>query len=394
MKSVAIVGASLAGLSAARALRKQGYAGRLLIIGEEAHRPYDRPPLSKEFLAGSIDEEALSLEAEDEDLGAQWLLGTRATALDGPSRTLGLDDGSTLRADGIVLATGASARELPGARRLPGVHLLRTLDDARALRRDLRGGGRLVVVGGGFVGAEVASTARGLGMDVTLVQSGPAPLAGVLGTAMGRAVSLLHVDHGVRMLCGTGVQGLTGTDRVSGVVLADGRTVPADIVVLGIGSRPCTDWLHGSSVALGDGVVCTAAGATSVPGVVAVGDCASWYDPLLGTGRRVEHWSGARDRAPAAVATLLSGGTAGGELPRPPYFWSDQYGVRIQFTGHTGPADSVAIEEGAVDDRSFLAVYRQAGRPVGALGVNRTRSFMRWRRQLAGARVPQQPAVL
>lgn len=393
MKSVVVVGASLAGLSAARSLRKQGYDGRLVVIGEEAHRPYDRPPLSKEFLAGQLDESALALEADGEDLAAEWRLGTRAVALDGPGRTVRLADGTTVRAEGVVVATGAAARTLPGSEGLEGVHVLRTLEDARALREDLARGGRLVVVGGGFIGAEVASTARGLGLDVTVVQSAPAPLAASLGTAMGGLVSLLHTDHGVRLLCGAGVRALGGGRRVDTVLLEDGRRLPADIVVVGVGARPRVEWLQGSGVALENGVRCDAAGATSIPGIVAAGDCASWYDPAAGVHRRVEHWAGARDRPAAAVASLLSGRMAVPGPYRPPYFWSDQYGSRIQFAGHAAEADSVAIEEGAADDRSFLAVYRRAGHPVAVLGLNRSRPFMRWRRQLAQAPAPRAVAL-
>ena len=393
MKTVAVVGASLAGLSAVRALRKQGHDGRILVIGGEFHRPYDRPPLSKDFLAGQADETSLALEGDGEDLAAEWLLGSHAVALDGPGRTVHLEDGTTVPADGIVVATGAAARNLPGGQGLEGVHVLRTLDDARALRADLARGGRVVVVGGGFVGAEVASTARGLGLDVTLVQAGPALLVESLGPAMGELVSLLHTDHGVRLLCGVGVHALAGGRRVNGVVLQDGRVLPADTVVVGVGASPCVDWLKGSGVALDNGVLCGADGASSAPGVVAVGDCANWYDPVLGAHRRVEHWSGAREKASTAVTALLSGGTARPGPARPPYFWSDQYGVRIQFAGDRSGSDTVAVEEGAVDDRSFLAVYRRAGHPVAVLAVNRSRAFTRHRRRLAGGAAPKAVAL-
>ncbi|MEV5551551.1 FAD-dependent oxidoreductase [Streptomyces sp. NPDC052309] len=383
MRTVAVVGASLAGLSAARALRNRGFDGQLIVIGEEPHRPYDRPPLSKEFLAGKIGEADLVLERDGEDLAAEWLFDTRAVRLDREQRAVRLADGREVRADGIVIATGAAARNLPGADGLAGVHTLRTLDDARALRDDLALGGRLVVIGGGFIGAEVASTAYALGLDVTIVEAAPTPLAGPLGEAMGRIVSALHADHGVRLLCGVGVKGLSGGTRVSAVVLDDGRTVPADTVVVGVGARPCVEWLEGSGVALDDGVTCGADGRTSLAGVVAVGDCASWYDPRAGVHRRVEHWTGARERPDTAVATLLSWGTAEQGVPRPPYFWSDQYGVRVQFAGHAAGADSVTIEEGTPEDRDVLAVYRRAGRPVAVLGMNKPREFMRWRKQLA-----------
>ncbi|MFF9031576.1 NAD(P)/FAD-dependent oxidoreductase [Streptomyces iakyrus] len=383
MRTVAVVGASLAGLSAARSLRKQGYDGRLVVIGEELHRPYDRPPLSKEFLAGGIGEADLALEPDDEDLQAEWLLGARAAGLGTTPRAVRLSDGREVRADGIVIATGASARTLPGMDGLAGVHTLRTLDDARALRDELARGGRLVVIGGGFIGAEVASTARALGLDVTIVEAAPTPLAGPLGATMGGIVSGLHADHGVRLLCGVGVKGLSGETRVDAVLMEDGRSIPADIVVVGVGARPCVDWLAGSGVELDDGVKCGADGRTSLAGVVAVGDCASWYDPRAGTHRRVEHWTGARERPDAAVAALLSWGESEPGVPRPPYFWSDQYGVKIQFAGNASRADSVTIEEGAADDRDVLAVYRRAGRPVAVLGMNQPRLFMRWRKQLA-----------
>ncbi|MFJ3308789.1 NAD(P)/FAD-dependent oxidoreductase [Streptomyces sp. NPDC086549] len=385
MRTVAVVGASLAGLSAARSLRKRGYDGRLVVIGDEPHRPYDRPPLSKEFLSGAIGEADLALERDDEDLAAEWVLGNRATGLDRTERAIRLADGREIRADGVVVATGAAARTLPGTDGLAGVHVLRTLDDARALRDELARGGRLVVIGGGFIGAEVASTAYALGLDVTVVEAAPTPLAGPLGETMGGIVSALHADHGVRLRCGVGVKGLSGESRVDAVLLEDGRSVPADTVVVGVGARPCVEWLEGSGLALDNGVQCGADGRTGLAGVVAVGDCANWYDPHTGTHRRVEHWTGALERPDAAIAALLSHGATEPGAPRPPYFWSDQYGVKIQFVGHAAGADSVTVEEGSTGDRSFLAVYRRAGRPVAVLGMNQPRLFTRWRKQLSAA---------
>jgi NADPH-dependent 2,4-dienoyl-CoA reductase/sulfur reductase-like enzyme len=383
VRTVAVVGASLAGLSAARSLRGQGFDGRLVVVGDELHRPYDRPPLSKEFLSGTLGEAELALEADGEDLGAEWLLGTRAVALDHAHRTLGLADGREVRADGFVLATGAAARTLPGSEGLAGVHTLRTLDDARALRDELALGGRLVVIGGGFIGAEVASTAYALGLDVTVVEAAPTPLAGPLGETMGAVVSALHTDHGVRLLCGVGVKGLSGESRVDAVLLEDGRGLPADIVVVGVGARPNVEWLEGSGIALDNGVKCGADGRTNLAGVVAVGDCANWYDPRAGHHRRVEHWTGARERPDAAIAVLLAGGAVQPGVPRPPYFWSDQYGVKIQFAGHAAGADDVTVEAGTADSRDVLAVYRRAGDPVAVLGMNQPRLFTRWRKQLA-----------
>jgi NADPH-dependent 2,4-dienoyl-CoA reductase/sulfur reductase-like enzyme len=217
------------------------------------------------------------------------------------------------------------------------------------------------------------------------VEVAPTPLAGPLGREMGAVVSSLHADHGVRLLCGVGVKGLGGGDRVESVLLEDGRSLPADTVVVGVGARPNVEWLAGSGIALENGVKCGPDGRSSLASVVAVGDCANWYDPAAGAHRRVEHWTGALERPAAAVATLLSGGAAEPGPVRPPYFWSDQYGVKIQFAGYAAGADSVTVEEGSVEDRSLLAVYRRAGDPVAVLGMNQPRLFMRWRKQLAQA---------
>jgi NADPH-dependent 2,4-dienoyl-CoA reductase/sulfur reductase-like enzyme len=400
MRHVVIVGASLAGISTARALRAQGYDGALTLVGAEPHRPYDRPPLSKEFLTATIEEPELSLEMPGEDLGITWRLGTAAGSLDAERLVLRLSDGEELAADGIVLATGAAPVPLPGTPQLPGVHLLRTVDDARRLRDDLRQGGRLVVVGGGFIGSEVASTGRHLGLDVTVVEAADLPLIAQLGPEMARVVSGLHAQHGTRLECGVGVAGLvTDADAagaVTGVELVDGRVLPADVVVVGIGARPVTAWLEGSGLELAAGhrgVVCDAAGATDRPGVVAVGDCAAWYDEASGGPARVEHWTAAHERGPLAAATLL-----GLDPPRlrggpAPYFWSDQYGRRIQFAGLARPADEVAIEEGSIDEGSLLAVYRRGGEPVAVLGIDRPRPFTRWRRALGTPPVVSSTAV-
>lgn len=390
MRTVAVVGASLAGLQAARSLRSQGYDGRLVIVGDEPHRPYDRPPLSKEFLAGRIGVESLLLEDEDDALDAEWVLGTPAASLDAAARAVVLADGRRITGDGVVIATGARARALPGAGSLAGVHVLRTLDDAIALRDDLRAGSRLVVIGAGFIGGEVASTARGLGCEVTVVEALPTPLAGALGPEMGAVVSGLHELHGVRLVCGVGVARLAGRARVESVELTDGTTLAADVVVVGIGAAPNVEWLAGSGVALGNGVECDHEGRTNLPGVVAVGDCASWHDLRRGRPHRLEHWTGALERPSTAVTSLL-GGPTGDVAPRPtniPYFWSDQYDVRIQFAGHAADADSVTVEEGSVDSCDVLAVYRRGEEPVAVLGMCQPRLFGRWRRQLNAAPVP------
>ena len=388
MKRIAVVGGSLAGLSAARALRKEGYDGGLVLISDEAGPPYDRPPLSKTFLAGEATEAEIGLLRAGETFDADWRGGVSATALRPASRSVELSDGSELTVDGVVIATGARPR-MPWPA-LPGVQVLRTLDDARALRARLLPGARLVVVGAGFIGSEVAATARGLGVDVTVVEALPTPLSAVLGAELGAVIAGLHAAHGVRLLCGAGVGRLIGHQQVEGVELADGRVVPADVVVVGVGVQPNVEWLAGSGLQIANGVQCDAYGLTSIPTVVAVGDCASWYEPELGAYHRLEHWTGARERAPIAVASLLSGGQRRVE-GRPPYFWSDQYGMTLQLAGRTTGADSVTVEEGALADHDFLAVYRQAGEPIGVLALGHGRSFLRWRKELA-ARRGAQPA--
>ncbi|MGY1625197.1 NAD(P)/FAD-dependent oxidoreductase [Geodermatophilus sp. SYSU D00965] len=382
--TVAVVGASLAGLSAARALREQSFEGRIVVIGDEVHAPYDRPPLSKEFLAGTATLEDIALGTpDDDDLSLEWRLGATAVGLDRLGRTVLLDDGSEVRADGVVLATGARARRLPGSERLAGVHVLRSLDDAVALRADLAAGGRLVVIGAGFIGAEVASTARTLGCEVTVVETQPVPLAGPLGADMGAVCAGLHADHGTRLLVGTGVAGLVGTGRVEAVELTDGTRLPADVVVVGIGALPNVEWLADSGVALGNGVLTDARGATNTPGVVAVGDCAAAWSAAAERHVRTEHWTHALEHPATAVATLLG---AGEPAPPPvPYFWSDQYGARIQFAGSRREGDVARVVEGSCADRSFLVVYERDGQPVAVLGMNQPRLFTRWRRQLRSA---------
>jgi len=254
------------------------------------------------------------------------------------------------------------------------------LDDAISLREDLAAAERLVVIGAGFIGAEVASTARKLGLDVTVVETQPVPLAGPLGLEMGSVCAELHADHGTRLLTGIGVAGLVGTGRVEAVELADGTRLPADVVVVGIGAAPNIEWLADSGVALGNGVLTDARGATNVPGVVAVGDCAATWSVPAERHVRIEHWTNALEQPATAVATLL-----GTDEPTPtavPYFWSDQYGARIQFAGARREGDVARVLEGSCADRSFLVVYERDGEPVAVLGMNQPRLFTRWRRQL------------
>ncbi|MFI8993864.1 NAD(P)/FAD-dependent oxidoreductase [Streptomyces sp. NPDC053542] len=385
MRTVTVVGASLAGLYAARALRSQGFDGRLVIVGDEHHRPYDRPPLSKDFLRGTIGQDALALADAEEvaELDAEWLLGTRAAGLAADGRSVVLEGGRTLATDGVVIATGATPRRLPGPE-LAGVHTLRDLDDAQGLRDDLAGGPvRVVVIGGGFIGAEVASSCAALGHEVTVVEAAPLPLLPQLGEEMAGVCAALHGDHGVNLVTGTGVAALQGDPggRVTGVELADGRVLPADTVVVGIGVRPNTDWLAGSGLALEDGVVTDAGCVTTLPHVVAVGDVARV------DGSRTEHWNSATEQAATAVHNLLAGETLLAHRTVP-YFWSDQYGVRIQFAGRRLPTDTVRVLDGSPEDRSFLAAYERDGRTTAVLALNRPRPFMKARRELMRATQP------
>ncbi|MDI3420088.1 NAD(P)/FAD-dependent oxidoreductase [Streptomyces luteolus] len=380
MRTVTVVGASLAGLYAARELRAQGFDGRLVIVGEEQHRPYDRPPLSKDFLSGKASESDLALSDDEEtlELGAEWMFGVRARGLDARGRTVLLDNGRTVSTDGLVIATGARARRLPGPQ-LPGVHTLRTLDEARALRADLhRGTRRVVVIGGGFIGAETASSCAAMGHDVTVVEAAPLPLLGQLGPEMAAVCARLHERGGVRLVTGTGVAAIEGGTRVTGVRLTDGRLFPADVVVVGIGATPTTEWLAGSTLAVHDGVLCDDGCVTSLPQVVAVGDVAR-----VG-GVRAEHWTSATAQPRVAVRNLLAGHTV--EHVRPlPYFWSDQYGSRLQFAGRREQGDVPRIVEGSTEEGGFLAVYERDARTTAVLALDRPRPFTRLRRELARA---------
>ena len=394
MQTLAIVGASLAGLSAARAARAQGFAGRLVIIGDEPHRPYDRPPLSKDFLLGTVTAKDLFLESDAEELGAEWVLGSGAASLDAASRTIRLKDGSTVEADGIVIATGARARQLPALAGLSNVFTLRTLADAQALAPALVPGNKMAVIGAGFIGAEVASAAASRGMDVTMIDTKPVPFAVQLGAEMGGVVAGLHAANGVELISSAVIEVFySGEGSVTGLRLAGGRYLPADVVVVGIGAEPNTQWLEGSGLELGSGVLCDAMGRTNVPGIVAVGDCAAWFDQAAGAHRRIEHWTCALERAALAVEALLNPDAAP-KPAKPHYFWSDQYGVKLQFAGHAAGYDRLEIEAGDALTHSCVAVYYRGDVPVAVLGMNQPRLFTKWRRILAAPPVGQNAAAL
>ncbi len=384
LERVVVVGASLAGLRAVETLRGAGYDGALTLIGAEQHLPYDRPPLSKEILQGSWEPDRLALRRSSYDeLELDLRLGRRATALDPAAREVSLDDGARVAYDGLILATGAVPRTLPGTSDLEGLFVLRTLEDALAIRGALDAGPRVVVVGAGFIGAEVAASCRARGVEVTLVEAFPVPLLHALGREMGEVCASLHAEHGVDLRCGVAVDGLEGEGRVRGVRLSDGSSIEADLVVVGVGVAPATGWLESSGLRLDDGVVCDATCATAAPGVVAAGDVARWHHPLFGESMRVEHWTNAVEQGVAAAQTLLAGPGAAKPFASVPFFWSDQYGIKIQSAGHLRPDDEVRVVSGSVPERKFTALYGRAGRLTGVLTFNRPRDAIAYRMRIA-----------
>jgi NADPH-dependent 2,4-dienoyl-CoA reductase/sulfur reductase-like enzyme len=380
-RSVTIVGASLAGIRAAEILRRDGFDGTIRLVGDEDRVPYDRPPLSKQVLAGTMEPDKTQLLSDDAlaALDLDLLLGRRATALDVADRVLTLDGGERLPFDGLLVATGASPRTI-GGESLAGVHTLRTLDDALALRKAFESTpGRVVVVGAGFIGAEVAATARGLGLDVTMIEALPVPLGRVLGDEIGSVCGDVHRDHGVDLRLGVGVAGLDGTDHVERVRLTDGTAIEADVVVVGIGVAPNTQWLEGSGLTIDNGVVCDAT-TLAAPGIVAAGDVARWPNLRFAETARVEHWDHAIEMAQFAARRLLRGDDEAVEPYTPvPYFWSDQYDRKIQLAGRCRPDDQVQVVTGSTEERRFAALYGREGRVVAVLGMNRPRHVMQYR---------------
>ncbi|MGH9884178.1 MAG: NAD(P)/FAD-dependent oxidoreductase, partial [bacterium] len=383
----------LAGLRAVETLRRSGFGGELVLIGAEKHLPYDRPPLSKEILKGVWESDKLALRRQPwEDLRLDLRLGRRATALDPSAKCIALDDGARESYDALLIATGAFARRLRDQPELEGLFTLRSLDDALALRSAFERGPRVLVVGAGFIGAEVAAAARARGLAVTVIEPLPVPLARGLGERMGAVCAELHRDHGVDLRCGIGVAAVEGAGRVERVRLADGTSVAADVVVVGIGAVPDTRWLEGSGLRIDDGVVCDAHCAAGPPGVFAAGDVARWHNPLFDESMRVEHWSNAIEQG-VYVGERLAGSDAGAAPFAPvPFFWSDQYDVKIQFAGRMRGDDEVRVVAGSLAERKFTALYGRAGRLMGVLCFSRPRDLAKYRRLIA-ARAPFEDAV-
>ena len=377
---VVVVGVSAAGLTAAETLRREGYTGRLMLIDGDTRPPYDRPPLSKQLLRGEWAEEKLTLRppATLEGLDADWRLGVRAEHLDLESREIGLSDGSRVGFDGLVIATGVRPRTLPFADGRRGVHVLRSVEDALALQREMVPGAAVVIVGAGVRGTEAAAVAAGLGCRVTVIDPLELPLERQLGRRIGTRVAQLHRDHGVQLLGGSGATDIRETDgRVRALVLQDGREIAADVVLIAIGAEPVTDWLSGSGLVLENGVHCDEF-CQAAPGIVAAGDVASWQHPILGR-LRLEHRMNATEQGMAAARTLL-----GERIPFSPvpYFWSDQYDVRIQVYGRPTTADFTAVE-GSIDDGPFAAVQRdESGCITAVAGWNMPRRLRELRQEL------------
>jgi NADPH-dependent 2,4-dienoyl-CoA reductase/sulfur reductase-like enzyme len=378
-----VVGASLAGLRAVEGARKAGFEGHITLIGAERHLPYDRPPLSKAFLArqadGRVPEPPFFRDESvfADELEVELVLGRPATRLDTMRKIVFVGD-REIEYDALVIATGATLRTLHGTESLDGVHGLRTLDDSVAIRAALDAGARTVVIGAGFIGSEVASGANKRGVDVTVVEALPTPLVRATGSAMGSAIASLHERNGTRLLCGSGVRAVEGEGRVERVLLEDGTVLPADLVVVGIGVVPSVGWLEGSGLTLDDGIVCDETLWAGVDGVYAAGDVASWFNPTLGRRQRMENWTAAAEQGAAAARNAIDPANA-----RPygtvPYFWSDWYDSRIQFVGDP-EADEVRLVDGVVAEGGrWVALYRRADRLIGALTVNGQTDIMKYR---------------
>ena len=385
MDNVVVVGASLAGFRAVEELRHLGYDGRLTVIGAESHLPYDRPPLSKQVLSGKWEVDRIALRPigkEVSELDVDWQLGVAAAGLDLAARVVELADGTRVPFEGLVIATGTAVRTLPGQPTLAGLHTLRTLDDCLALRLELdREPGRVVVVGAGFIGAEVAATARERGLEVTVLEALSTPLQRALGDQMGNVCADIHRDHGVDLRLNTGVDGFDddGHGGLTGVRLTDGTTIAADVAVVGVGVVPNTGWLDGSGLTIDNGVVCDDT-CLAADGVVAAGDIARWPNSRFGEVMRVEHWENAQDQGAHAARRLL--GHVEPYTPVP-WFWSDQYDRKIQLAGRSSADDEVRVVDGSIDERRFVAIYGRGGRVVGVLGMNRPRVVMQYRQLIA-----------
>lgn len=382
--AVVIVGAGLGGLRCAEALRTHGHAGPITLVGAERHAPYDRPPLTKQLLAGAWDEARISLVHRDvlAEQRIDLVAGATAVSLDVEGRAVTLDDGRRLGGDAVALATGATPRWLPGTEGARGIHVIRTLDDSLALRRELDalgGAGRLVVIGAGFIGAEVASTAAAFGLDVTIVEALEIPLSPVVGDEVGTWLTELHARAGIEVRAGATIAAVEPRTEAAGpvVVLATGERLEADVVVVGIGVRPSTGWLEGSGLEVDNGVV-TDAALFAADGVVALGDLArfTWHHAGRSEQVRIEHWEVTAQLGSHAAQSLLAGRSGARPVSIVPYFWSDQHGRKIQMLGRPSGTDDATHVAGSLAEAKFTFLYHREGRLTGVLGVASPRNVM------------------
>lgn len=378
-----MVGASLAGLRAAETLRLEGFDGRLTILGAESHRPYDRPPLSKELLAGELEREDVALRVSD-GLDAEWLLGEPAVRLDLDGRVVETQAGRKLTFDGLVIATGSVPRRLPAIDHdRPGVLELRTLDDALVLRQALKGRPSVALIGCGFIGVEVACAARRAGSEVTIVSLDP-PLV-VAGATVSGVCERILVDHGVRLEIGRHVTEMRTVDGEHVLSVDDGTRIAAQLVIVAVGARPQTDWLNGSGLTIDDGVLCDAScAALGAEGVVVAGDVARWPNHLFGSiPIRIEHWTNAIEQGTAAARTLLRGSGPETAYAPVPSFWSDHFGTRLQSVGLPLLGDRTEVVDGSLDERRFVAASYRGDQLVGATTYGMVRELVRYRARLA-----------
>ncbi|GLY71262.1 NAD(P)/FAD-dependent oxidoreductase [Amycolatopsis taiwanensis] len=366
----------------------RGYSGRIRLIGEESYAPYDRPPLSKEILAGTWRPARAFLRDREQldKLDTDFVLGRRAVRLDAGQQNVELDDGSAVSYSALVVATGLISRRLPFGHDLTGVHSLRTMDDALALHAGLQTARRVAVIGAGVLGCEIAATARTLGLQVTLIDAAPGVMVGQLGDELSAIMAKLHESHGVDVRIGVGVAAMAGVDgHVDGVDLIDGTRVAADLVVVATGSVPATEWLAGSGLSLGDGVECDSH-CRAAPGIHAVGDVARWHHEVLGESIRLENRSNATQQANAVAADILGTGAAYTPIP---YFWTDQYDVKLQIHGIIPPGAQLRTIDGELGTRRFTALAVLDGVPTAAIGWNHPRGVLAARRHLGA---PQRPS--
>lgn len=384
MSTAVIVGSSVGGVRTAQSLRSEGYDGEIVLVGEEPELPYDKPPLSKAMLNGTATADSVRLLTREEAdrSGIRLVLGHRANRLDVAARTVELDGHPPLTYDTLVVATGAHARPSPWGD-APGIHVVRTLRDAQQLREDLLSGGPVVVVGGGFIGAEVASSARLMQLDVTMVDPLPVPMSRVLNPEIGGWFVDLHERHGVRSIFGVGVESVTGERGSFTVTLTDGTQLPAAVVVVGIGAEPNDGWLRSSGLVIDNGLVCDEyCRAVDVPDVFGVGDVARWYHPGHGTEMRVEHWTNAVDQAVCVAHNIVHPNDLRSYAPVE-YVWSDQHDWKIQVVGRTGGITDHVLVGDPTGDNRFAALYTRDGTTmVGAAVVNWPRALIACRKAL------------